>query len=335
MFKYILAIALLFSLSPASSADDTITLHPKIKAVSDNKTFRGASSFALGVKSFPREDSRSGLGYNSFIRTIRKIATNELYTFPEKSNKDNIKNTIAELIANGHSVFHEIHVLNGPGIRGASDYFVNSLFNRKMYNKEFKKLLKTDSYTQQRVLKLFRRVVVHAEALQNLGAYVVICPELEDNEDNESYEILVKLLKKAGWKDERKMVRNSIYNAYPTRTNIRYEAHPHSQLEVEMYLNRGIRKGSILNTDGTSFRFNGETGTRKTISQEQIEKSITLTSKKGVIFFAWYSPLQGYDNHDQSYSGSYTDRNYTISKENRKNFGAILARKPVDSVFEN
>jgi len=274
----------------------------------------GVSTFALGVVGkFPLEDYQTSdmIGYKSVAKVVRHIATNELFTFPETPDISQIQNVLAEFISNGHLVTHEIHILNGPSMRKCRDQWVNNVVGKSVCDEEFVRLLRTSQSMRDSVLNLFAAAIAHAHQLQSLGVDVLICPELEDNQTHETFQILLDLLSTAGWSDMSKVVRNG---GSPGEFGIvRYESHGSSMAALG-----GLRPGEIWNNDGDTFYFNTDT-THATgaISENQIRSMITTAQQRGVITFIWSAALQG--NHQVSPGNfipypDYTNRNYVLEK---------------------
>jgi hypothetical protein len=280
----------------------------------ENTTALGVSTFALGVvNKFPLEDYQTpdGIGYKSVAKVVRHIATNELFTFPEIPDNSQIENTIAGFINDGHLVTHEIHVLNGPSMRKCRDQWLNNVVGKATCDQEFVRLLQTNSTMQSAVLNLFVQAIAHARKLEALGAEVLICPELEDNQTPETFQILIDLLATAGWADHSKIVRNG---GRPGEFGVvRYESHGSSIASLG-----NLRPGDIWNNDGDTFYFNTDTThANGAISENQIRSMIATAQQRGVITFIWSAALQG--NHQVSPGNfipypDYTNRNYVLEK---------------------
>lgn len=279
-------------------------------SIVENSTPYGLSTFAMGiVGKFPLEDSQTpeGIGYKTVAQVVRHIATNELYTFPETPNRQQVISTLQEFIKNGHLVTHEIHILSGPGMRKGRDTWINGVVGRSVYDEEFVSMLQSNQTVRAAVQQLFNEVVAYANVLEGIGVEVLICPELEDNENHNTFKILLNMLVAAGWTDATKTVRNG---GFPGEfAGLRYEAH-------SLYDINSLRAGDILNGDGNTFYFSDQSNPNNGSYSEAQERSALATSEaRGIIFFIWSAHLQG--NQQVSPGNSipypaYTDRHYVL-----------------------
>lgn len=279
--------------------------------IKENTIPVGLSSFAMGVVGkFPLEDTQTpeGVGYKSVARVVRHIATNELYTFPETSNELQVEETIKFFLDNGHAVTHEIFILNGPSMRKCRDPWINGVLGKKVCDEEFVRSLQHDPMTRAAVQSLFNKVVVYAKRLEALGATVLICPELEDNQTHSTFKILLEFLNKAGWRDSSKIVRNG--GSPGEFGNVRFETHDDTAISK-------LRPGDIVNNDGNSFVFYDEKPNSGEIPENRIRYMLEHAESLGVIAFLWNTRLQG---NVQASPGnfipypSYTDRTYVLKR---------------------
>lgn len=279
--------------------------------VLENVTPIGLSTFALGVPKFPLEDVQTpeGVGYKSVARVVRHIATNELFTFPETPDHLQIETVIKSFIDAGHLVTHEIHILNGPSMRKSRDPWTNNLFGGPTSDQEFVNGLQSSQGVRDAVQNLFAEAVAHAQALEALGAEVIICPELEDNETHETFQILLNLLSNVGWNEPTKIVRNA---GYPGEFgSVRHESHGMEDLGQ-------LRPGDILNNDGNTFCFNSNPDCAPgALTENDVRYAVQTTQARGIIYFLWSAHLQG---NQQVSPGNfipypeYTNRNYVLEK---------------------
>jgi len=283
----------------------------------------GLSSFALAVPTFPVDDLLS------IDSSLSRVATNELYTFPEKGNREQIVTTIKKLIESGHDVFHEIHVLNGPGMRQSKDYWINGVVGRPTSDSQFISLLQGNAKVRDAVLNLFAEVVAEAKVLQQLGAEVVICPELEDNhEGTKTFQILVDMLHKVGWTDNSKIVRNT-YKGRPI-PGLRTEAHAN---RLSQLMSQNLKAGDIQNNDGVDVQSIGET---------ELKKMIQYCHERGIIFYLWVSESQGLKHvtGGQPWQmvniGAYNQRHYSFPNPDfyQKIFKSVDTKTPIDITTE-
>ena len=347
-----IVIALVIGCSGGGEGGDTIT-PPDSSSPTENRILNGVrentvpvgiSSFAIGIPNkFPLEDNQQeeGIGFKVVARSVRRIATNEVFTFPERSDPNQVYETLKFFVESGHQVTHEIHILNGPGMRRASDWFVNEAANRSLYPDDFIDLLYSSNDFRLKILDKFAEVVVHAKRLEAIGIDVYICPELEDNHsdgDEGSYGILLDFLRAAGWSNSDgslrrdRVVRNGGHvGRIP---GIRYEKHPHSKSEFNRDLD-SLRPGDFINTDGESFRWDDENPQTK-ITEADIREMIRQAEQKNVIFYIWEARLQGYkhmgNGHYQPYP-HYLDRHYILTQP--RNFIALLMQIPTSEVQIN
>lgn len=274
----------------------------------ENTTPFGLSTFAMGVPTFPLEDSQvaEGIGYKSVAQVVRHIATNELYTFPETPDHSQIINTLQEFIANGHLVTHEIHILNGPSMRKSRDAWINNVVGRAIDDQQFVNMLQNNSTVRSAVQNLFNEVVQYAKVLEGVGVEVLICPELEDNETHNTFKILIDMLNNAGWTDSSKIVRNG--GTPGEFGNVRYESHN--------IFNINLRQGDIFNNDGNTFNLSSKANPQPgALSEDQIRYAINTTQSRGILMFIWSAHLQG--NQQVSPGNftpypSYTNRHYVL-----------------------
>jgi hypothetical protein len=271
----------------------------------------GISTFALGVPNkFPIKDVQTPelLGVESVAKTVRSIATNELYTFPEKTNPEQVKQYVKNLLDSGHVVTHEIHILNGPGMRKGLDIFVNAVYGKTTFAEEYASDLNSKNPILMNPLRnLFAEVVSHARVLESYGAQVLICPELEDNHADSSesgpFGVYLQLLQDLGW-NRGSIVRNSLASrSIGTISGIRYESHSSFS---------GLRPGDIFNLDGKTFVFANEPTNGCAWSESNVRSFIQQAFNSGVIFYMWHHELQGYSRSGCSlnFYPSYQNRQY-------------------------
>lgn len=307
--------------------------------VRENSVPIGVSSFSIGSSGkFPFEDTQTpeGIGYRTVVKAVRHIATSELYTFPEQSNYGQTRNSIRTLINDGHLVTHEIHVLNGPGMRRCTDRWTNGVKGRPVCDDEFDEMVLYDPQMRDALLNLFSEVVLHAQELESYGASVIICPELEDNHSRGtggSYEELIKLLEQARWSRD-KMVRNSVRHFIGDIPGVRSEVHPHN-LGQFLGLVPQLRAGDIINTDGNSFAYNTDSNPPSfLIPEEDLRRMVDISQYYGIIFYIWSDRLQGLiqngPNASMIFDGEYMNRNYVLRKP--KELIAILLGLHPDEV---
>lgn len=334
VFAIILILAFACGGGPSSESPSTGLQN----ALRENTTPIGLSSFAIGVSNkFPLEDSQvaEGIGYKTASRSVRHIATNELYTFPEAPTHQQIIDTVREFIELGHTVTHEIHILNGPAMRRCTDRWINGVTRYPVCSDDFDNLVRDDAAIRDALLNLFAEVVRYAQHLEELGATVLISIELEDNHSidaTNSYGIMVGLLEQAGWTDRSKMVRNSVKNFSGANLGLRTEYHPHSLSEFQALT---LSPGDIVNTDGNTFSFDSDTAPAPYLfSENDIRILVDKTQERGIIFYIWHDRLQGLIQHGPSASfstdGAYQNRNYILNKP--KEMIAILLGIHVDKV---
>lgn len=314
--------------TPVEVVFDSTIINPVV----ENTMPYGLSSFALGtIGKFPLEDDHpnaSGIGYKSVAMTVRRMATNELYTFPEKSegSDEQIYTTLKYFVDKGHIVTHEIHILNGPGIRNEQCMWLHSLVGYHPDADGFSHLLKYNNVVRNAVQNLFVAAVNHAKRIETLGnTEVLISPELEDNHyggEEGTFGILLELLKNAGWQNSDGSLRraNTVRSTIVGKKipSIRWEYH--GDIGEVNYL----RPGDIYNNDGKGYSLKSRTQSCNTYNEDQIRQYISIAQQKGVIFYAWYSPLQGridMDCNSQPYP-NYEDRRYTM--DNSRAQAAIL-----------
>lgn len=261
--------------------------------IKENKVPVGLSSFSLGVtEKFPYgdESQAEGVGYLQVSRAIRHIATNELYNFPEKPDPNKVYESLKILVEQGHLVTHQIHILNGPGMRTKQDRWINSIMGQEVSDDYFNQLLRSNSIVRDKVLNLFSEVVEHARRLEQLGITVLICPELEDNQtvgDSGGFGIFLDFLNRVGWSDRSKIVRNG--GSVGRIPGIRYEVHPEDLNHLRGF---NLRPGDVVNMDGKSFGF-GNSVPSFLHTEEDVRDLIKFAEEKQIIFYIWYGPLQG------------------------------------------
>ena len=281
-----------------------IILLPEIPTITnpilENESPLGISTFALGVPNkFPLEDLQTpeGVGYKSVAKVVRHIATNELYTFPESPDEEQVYNTIQAFVNDGHLVTHEIHILNGPGIRNKNDDWLEQVKGENPGKDKFNSWLKYDPALRDAVLNLFAEAVAHAKRLEALGnVRVVICPELEDNHtggESGEFGILLDFLKKAGWTNADGSLRrqDTVRNTQSGKDiqSLIIEKHCRS-----VSCANALRPGDIFNNDGVTFVFDSDNcSDAKFIGESDLRQMRDIALAKGVIFFAWHSELQG------------------------------------------
>jgi len=280
-----------------------------LNSIVENTTPLGLSTFAMGVSGkFPLEDSQTaeGIGYKSIAKVVRHIATNELYTFPETPSHLQVQSVLESFINDGFLVTHEIHILNGPSMRKSRDSWINGVVGKNVSDEEFVSLLQSNQKVRDAVQNLFGEVVAYANTLEALGVNVLICPELEDNQNHSSFNILLSMLANVGWSDKSKIVRNG---GSPGENGTIYESHNYSAIG-------SLRPGDIFNNDGNTFCFAANpTCAPGALSESQIRNAISHTQAKGILMFVWSEHGQGLQ---QTSPGNfipypeYTNRNYVL-----------------------
>ena len=281
----------------------------------------GMSTFALGVDNFPREE------YLNIAKKIRHVATNELWLFPEHNETEiqNKKYFLQQLLEHGNLVTHQIHILNGPGLRSAEgDLRLKEKFGYVVDDEILIEGLFSDPKFRNGINEIFIDVIKYARELETMGVHVFICPELEDNhesgENHNSYAILLNLLNSNGW-PRTKTFRNPNSPIIKNRIDgIHYELHPHSWKEFTVALTY-LRANDFINTDGNSFTFtddkNFERASSPTlIPQSDIEKMLKLVAEQRIISYVWQAEMQGYKfmNGVHKPFPSLQQRNYIIDQ---------------------
>jgi hypothetical protein len=302
------------SSSSALVVSDNVITNP----IRENDAPLGLSSYAMGVVGkFPLDDSQvpEGIGYKSAARVVRHIATNERYTFPEQTDSQQIEETVKYFVDKGHLVTHEIHVLDGPGIRRQANPWVNKVFGHYTGPSEFRQGLMYDPKVIDAVTNLFAEAVGHAYRLEYYGAEVIICPELEDNEDHASFQQLLNILKNVGWSDRSKIVRNG--GTMGEFAGLRYETHD-SSIDAA----NSLRPGDIWNNDGRNMYLNSEPASENfsnAVSENTVRAIVELGQAKGFIVYPWEEELQGMFNNNglqgaAAHTSAYTNRTYVFKK---------------------
>lgn len=307
----------------------------KIKnAVLENTTPIGISSFAMGVPNkFPFDDAQQtpeGIGFGAVSKVVRHIATNELYTFPERTNPAQVEMYLKNLVDAGHQVTHEIHILNGPAMRKSTDYFINDFYHSSIDDKTFVRDLNTNQALQDHVRNLFAEVVAHARVLEASGVEVLICPELEDNHPDDvemkngkltSIGLLISFLTDLGW-DRTRIVRNG--GRLHAIADIRYESHNQSGSVAQ------LRPGDIYNNDGKDYSYDTQPQVGCKYSESDMRAIRDAGQNSGVIVFIWSAELQGLNYNSQcngSAVPSLRNRNY-IFEEPVRLASILLGIKP-------
>ncbi len=348
MKKVLFVIITIFVLACGSgggSGDEAESFPTRLQnPVFENISPIGLSSFSLGVPDkFPFEDAQQtpeGIGFKTVARSVRHIATNELFNFPEPASKLQVEAYLKSFVDAGHIVTHEIHILNGPGMRKEGDEYVNAFYGKNIGDKKFVADLPHNAGLQEYIRKRFVEAVEHARVLESYGIQVLICPELEDNHDADtesknakltSYGILIKFLTDAGW-SRQSIVRNGgKIHAIP---DIRYERHPGQPKDANSVL-AGLRPGDVFNMDGVSFRFDDESGKECIYSEDQVRKIRDEAMNRGIIFYIWHSDLQGlyYNGCAYKHVPHRNNRIYTLVKPIRF-ISILLGIRPEEVVIE-
>lgn len=324
ILSFIVIVVVLSCGSGGSGGDNPIPPEeiPTItNPILENDAPLGISSYAMGVPNkFPLEDSQTpeGVGYKSVAKTVRHIATNELYTFAETPDYEQLYNTIKSFVDNGHLVTHEIHILNGPGIRNKNDPWIESITGQNPGKDTFNSWLKYDPKVRDAILNLFAEAVAHAKRLETLGnVRVIICPELEDNHrggESGEFGILLGFLQQAGWTNpdgslrRQDTVRNTMLG--DEIQSLIIEKHCNS-----ISCTNSLRPGDIFNNDGVTFVFDSDNcSNSRFISEDNIRQMRDIALAHGVIFYAWHSELQGRKivNCQDQAAANRKDRTYVL-----------------------
>ncbi|MDV7401546.1 hypothetical protein RZS08_59560, partial [Arthrospira platensis SPKY1] len=100
--------------------------------------------------------------------------------FPEVPNHGNTLEFVRQHVESGQDVLHQIHIINEPGIRRATDRWINSVMGKGIDRREFQNLILSRNPTFFNGLtQLFSEVISHAEVLKGMGVTVIISPILE------------------------------------------------------------------------------------------------------------------------------------------------------------
>lgn len=353
---FLICLASCKSGSNSSGSDPQSELTPEterriVNQIKENLVPYGYSTFALGVPNkFPLEDNQNieGIGYKVVAQSVRRVAVNFLYAFPEPPDPNQAIDFVKFLIDQGHIVTYEVYVMFGPAIRAGSDrIMVDSVGNaysscgsKSECVEVYKDLIWNNSVAREAVRQEFAGAVNHAKEVEALGADVYICPEIEDNDDkiNESGffgKLYMNWLREFGWTNpdgslrRDKVVRNggSARNRIP---GIRYELHPHSMYELAQ---SGLVPGDFWNNDGRDFWF--ESDNRKPdffMSEEEIRWMRQWGEDHNVVGFIWYNELQGAitREHGDEKIGPYRDRAYIMRSP--RDMIAVLLGIPVEEV---
>lgn len=280
------------------STDNTSTINNDIPV--------GISSFALGVPSFPRDE------FLSVIKSIQNNATNQLWFFPETPDNSLVLSALENLINDGHKVRHQIYIFNGPAVRRKRDVFWNKVLNKSASESDVRSALKNNQQAISEVKLVYGEVISFATTLKNIGVDVVICPELEDNQTDETYKILHDLLIESGWNNS-KIVRSGVENG--RYQGVAKEVHPRDMRALK---NSNLAAGDVINQDGTSFVVTK--GDARSFDYAETLDSILYAKAIGVIFYIWPAGLQGFKNFDpdvnpSEYNGSYSKRSYLLQNK--------------------
>lgn len=288
---------------PTPTPDPNTEIEEAFFPIRENLVPVGYSSFPLGVPGkFPHTDDAQaeGVGYRKVARSVRRIATNELFTFPEQSDPELVYESVKFFIDNGHQVTHEIHILCGPCMRDRNDKFINEAAGKVLSQRDFVNELFFNVKLQKAVLSKFEEAVNHAKRLEELGATVYISPDLEHRHTQQSFQILVDFLRAAGWTNPDgsprldRIVSNGVDPYLSSFPGIRKEFHVRSLTAVAQMMHNGqMRPGDFINTDGKSFYFEGNTVKSHLFSEGEIREFIKVCEANNIIFYAWYGPLQG------------------------------------------
>ena len=313
-----------------------------LNTILENSTPIGLSSYAMGVlNKFPLEDAQTPelVGYKSIAKTVRHIATAELFTFPETPNEDQVYNIIKSFVDDGHIVTHEIHILNGPGIRNKNDTWLQSVIGKNPGKDTFISMLKTDTKLRDAVLNLFVEAVSQAKRIEALGnTRVVICPELEDNHpggESGTFGILLGFLKQAGWTNPDGTLRrlDTVRNTMSGQTiqSLIIEKHCNSVSCIN-----SLRPGDINNNDGVTFALASDNcSSSGFITESTFRQMRDIAVAKGIMFLAWHSELQGRKivNCVDQAAANRENRTYRIRKPVEQ-AAILLGIKPEEVIVE-
>lgn len=288
----------------------------------ENLTPVGVSTFALGVPDFPRYDTPKSMGIETVAKSVRIIATNQLWDFPEQQDPELVYQFIEKLRNEGFEIYHQIHILNGAGARKRRSRVINSFFNNKPTSaKTFSKELLKNQSLRDKVTNVFSEVVVFSKRLEELGVEVVISPELEDNHKQASFKVLLGCLSLAGWTTNGnlrtdRVSRSTVMAGERVKSKyVRTELHSPSVTNL-LKGRYNLRPGDIINLDGKSLRFDKKSK-KYYYSSSEVKKIIQYCESKRIIFYIWYAPLQGFKDYKYGggrvYYGSYFNRNYVLS----------------------
>jgi hypothetical protein len=311
----------------------------------ENSVPIGVSTYALGtIGKFPLDDAQSkdGIGYKTVAETVQHIATNELYTFTENqqpASEQQVEAVLQGFINDGHSVFHEIHIIYGPGIRNNRDVWIQGVIGYQPGATGFEKLLETNQTVKDAVLNLFVGAVEHAKRLEAIGVTVVICPELEDNHVGSAevgFTILMDTLQKAGWTnpDGSLRVADMVRNSMPggkTPAGVRTENHGDPSAM------NTLQSGDIFNNDGKGLAFPTDQFQNNRVSESSAKNAQAKAQATGIIYFVWSDQLQGWwptDNYGTDTAlPTFYNRNYEV--HNPVGLISILLNIPDSQVIVN
>jgi hypothetical protein len=213
-----------------------------------------------------------------------------------------IRNAIDSLLANNKNVSLHLYFLNGSAIRKAGSRMFTGFLN-SIPPDVFRERIKNDKTTQDQIKNFSARFVPLLRWANSKGVRLSLSPMLEDNLDNQSYNILLKILKsvvptsfKVSW------TRNPCPDCFPGNQS----AVPKSVLREDHSGRLPLGPLSrIVSNDGwgyVAFQRDSLLNPRETLAQGRIQKSLYLRNmdeyrdasiRNGAVFLLWFSKYQG------------------------------------------
>jgi hypothetical protein len=219
------------------------------------------------------------------------------------------------------------YLTNGPAARHWQTQVMDG-FASRMPPEQFRRMILTDQQFQQEYQALAERLTGLVAEIHQAGGQALILPQLEDNQTDRSFAMMLELARSALPQDSAiRYGRNPCVGCYPGNegglpVGCFLEEHHHSS-GTDFTLDNGI-----LSNDGCTCAFPNETPVYTPwLPLENFAGVQGRTGRMNSIFLLWNAKYQGLDRT----AVPPAKRNYVMPTENERAMLIEFLRKPVDS----
>lgn len=188
-----------------------------------------------------------------------------------------------------HVVFY---IFNGPSQRDFAKTQINAPFV-KTAPPEFNRLILVgDQGVKNEVKRLVGNIKSTIALINSMGGNVLICPQLEDNLNDEAFNALTAMIREELHNYSYEIVRNPCSGGNQIPYSVRREEHIHTPANIHL-----IPNGGVVSNDGKDYWFSNQSGTDYKGRGYPLEQWQTLkhhSSAQNAWFVLWSARYQGY-----------------------------------------